>query len=282
MKSRNLCRVVCAFAFLVGFSAGAQAGDDLPLFDGHIHYSGNAWEEISPERAVQLLREAGIVKALLSSTPNEGTHKLLAIASDLFIPELRVYRKATSLETWYAERGTWWRDPETPAYLEQELKRGIYRGIGEFHLNGKEADTAVIKRMVELAVERNIFLHAHSDAEAIEKLFAHNSKARILWAHAGISTPVEVIERWLERFPQLWVELSYRYDVAEGANLNPRWRKLFERFPDRFVTGSDTWVASRWPEVPALAQWYRGWLAQLDRSIAERIAFKNGKALFGF
>ena len=36
--------------------------------------------------------------------------------------------------------------------------------------------------------------------------------------------------------------------------MTPEWRELFMRFPDRFVYGSDTWVTSRWPEVPALPQ----------------------------
>jgi hypothetical protein len=260
-----------------------NADAELPLFDGHIHYSGNAWEEYPPEKAVELLRQAGIKKALLSSTPNEGTHKLLAVESKLFIPELRVYRKATSLETWFAERASWWRDPETVGYLKSELERGIYRGIGEFHLNGNEADSDVIKQMVELAVGKNLIMHAHSDAAAIDKLFAHDPKARILWAHAGITTPIDVIEKHLERYANLWVELSYRYDVAnpDGA-LDAKWRALFLRFPDRFVTGSDTWEPGRWPQVPALAAWARKWLGQLPREVAEQIAYKTGQKLYGF
>jgi predicted TIM-barrel fold metal-dependent hydrolase len=270
------------WAPLLVVTVAASAAQEPKLFDGHIHYSANAWEEYPPEKAIALLREAGIEKALLSSTPIEGTLKLIAADPERFVPELRVYRKATSLETWYAERATWWRDPETPAFLERELKRGIYKGIGEFHLNGKEADSAVIKRVVGIAVERNLILHAHCDAEAIEKLFAHNGKARILWAHAGITTQVEVIEKWLARYPALWVELSYRYDIMEGDTLSPAWRGLFERFPDRFVTGSDTWVASRWGEIPTIAVWTRQWLVQLPKEIADQIAWKTGQRLYGF
>ena len=50
-----------------------------------------------------------------------------------------------------AERASWYRDPETAVFIEAELKRGIYRGIGEFHLDGTEADSPVIRRIVELA-----------------------------------------------------------------------------------------------------------------------------------
>jgi Amidohydrolase len=266
----------------LGLGALSRAADEPALFDGHIHYNGDAWDQYPVDKALQFLSEANITKALLSSTPIEGTLKLYAADPKRFIPELRVYRKATSLESWYAERATWWRDPETITFLENELKRGIYKGIGEFHLFGVEAQSSVIKRMVALAVERDILLHAHSDAAAIETLFAHDGKVKILWAHAGMNTPPATVGEWLERFPNLWVELSYRYDVVSGEALNSEWRDLFLRYPDRFVIGSDTWTPSRWPEVPALAKWARKWLAELPPQLARKIAYENGKRLFGF
>ena len=36
-----------------------------------------------------------------------------------------------------ADVQTWYRDPEIYAMIERELERGIYRGIGEFHLYGQ-------------------------------------------------------------------------------------------------------------------------------------------------
>jgi predicted TIM-barrel fold metal-dependent hydrolase len=276
-----VARVLWNVTLLWGLAA-LCAAEELPLFDGHIHYSGDAWSSYPPEKVLQLLDEAKIEKALLSSTPIEGTLKLYQADPKRFIPELRVYRKATSLETWYAERATWWRDPELIPFLEEELKRGIYKGIGEFHLFGVEARSVVIKRMVKLAVERKLLLHAHSDAAAIETLFEHDPEARILWAHAGMNTPPQTVGDWLDRFPNLWVELSYRQDVVAGDALDPRWRELFLRYPDRFVTGSDTWTPSRWPEVPALAKWTRNWLSQLPPEVARKIAYDNGKRLLGF
>ena len=151
---------------------------ELPLFDGHLHYSGNAWDETPPEKAIAYLKEANIPRALLSSTPIEGTLKLYALDPKRFVPELRVYHKTTSYETWLVERANWWRADDTLPFLENELRRGIYVGIGEFHLYGVEAQSDVIKRVVDLAVKKNIHLHAHSDAQAIETLMAHNAKAK--------------------------------------------------------------------------------------------------------
>ena len=260
---------------LIAFSSICVGADELPLFDGHLHYSGNAWEETTPEKAIKLLDEAKIGKALLSSTPIEGTLKLYAVDPKRFVPELRVYHKATSYETWLVERANWWRADDTIPFLEEELKRGIYVGIGEFHLFGAEAESAVIKRLVNLAVEKKLHLHAHSDAQAIETLMSHNPKAKILWAHAGMNTPVQTVDEWMTRYPAMYVELSYRYDVVSGDDIDPRWRELFLKYPDRFVIGSDTWTPSRWPELPTIAQWYRSWLSKLPQDVAEKIAYKN-------
>jgi hypothetical protein len=61
----------------------------------------------------------------------------------------------------------------------------------------------------------------------------------------------------------------------------PEWRQLFVEFPDRFMVGTDTYIPERWHYVPEHAAWSRGWLADLPAEVAERIAWKNGEALFG-
>ena len=50
-----------------------------PLFDCHIHYSFDATEAYPPASAVKLLDQAGIGRAVVSSTPNDGTIKLHAL-----------------------------------------------------------------------------------------------------------------------------------------------------------------------------------------------------------
>jgi predicted TIM-barrel fold metal-dependent hydrolase len=274
-----LARTICV---LVGLAAlCASADDKLPLFDSHVHYSFNAVESYPPPVVLKWLDHALIRRAILSSTPNDGTIKLQALYPDRFIPFLRPYRKTRDSTSWAAERQSWYGDPETLTFIEKELARGIYRGIGEFHVNGDEVDTPVMRGIVEIAVKRNIWLMAHSDASAIEKLFAFNPNVRIIWAHTGMSEPEQTVGRMFANYPTLIGELSYRSGIAGASGITPQWRELFLRYPDRFVYGSDTWVASRWPEVPALAEAARGWLADLPKDVAEKIAFGNGERLFG-
>jgi hypothetical protein len=104
---------------------------------------------------------------------------------------------------------------------------------------------------------------------------------KILWAHAGMSSGAEAVGKLLDSFPTLFVELALRSDVASGGHLDPAWRALFLRHPDRFMVGTDTWVTSRWADLPESISAVRGWLNQLPREVAEKIAFKNAERLFG-
>ena len=260
--------------------ATTVVAEELPLFDGHIHYSVGSPERYPPEEVIRILDAAGITHALLSSTPNDGTRMLYAKYPERFIPELRPYRNTRDFETWAVERASWYRDPETVTFIEQELERGIYRGIGEFHADGDEAATPQMRAIAQLAERKGLWLHAHSDAAAVEHLFSHAPSLTIIWAHAGMSTPPAEIGRMLERYPRLFAELSYRYEVATGGIVEPVWRDLFLRFPDRFIYGTDTWIPMRWETVIPLARAARDWLSDLPPEVARNIAYRNAEQLF--
>lgn len=84
----------------------------------------------------------------------------------------------------------------------------------------------------------------------------------------------------MQRYPDLRVELSLRYDVAPNGRLDPEWRKLFLAFSERFLLGTDTWVVSRWEAVVETAEFNRRWLGQLPPEAAEQIAWRNAERLF--
>jgi hypothetical protein len=181
----------------------------------------------------------------------------------------------------HADVGTWFNDPEIYALIESELQRDTgYRGIGEFHVFGKDAAGTWVKRIVALAVERDLWLHAHCDDAALEILFGHDPGARIIWAHSGFTTPPAKLALYMERYPNLVGELSFRYDITENGAITPAWRALFLAYPERFVVGSDTWVNGRWDQYAEIIANYRGWLRQLPPDVAAKIASGNGERLF--
>lgn len=252
----------------VNFGVGAA---ELPLFDAHIHYNHDAWEVVSPKEAIARLRKAGVVRALVSSSSDEGTQKLFKEAPDFIVPELRPYRQN-------GETAGWYRDESVIEYLRDRLHRYRYVAIGEFHVSGASADLPVVRRVVQLAKKHGLLLHAHSDADAVERLFRQNQEARIIWAHAGYEKPARVRDL-LSRYANLWVELSSRGDVAPKGRLAPQWRTLLLEFPGRFMVGTDTFAPERWSSIGTNADSVRGWLNELPMDVAERIAYKNGEAV---
>jgi len=63
-----------ALATILG--AAVPAAAQFPIFDAHIHYSRPDWDTYTPERALSILAAAGVRRAIVSSTPDDGTLKL--------------------------------------------------------------------------------------------------------------------------------------------------------------------------------------------------------------
>jgi len=270
---RIVVGMVAAGVMALAMVAPRTDAAELPIFDAHIHFSHDAADQIPVADAVAILRKAGLKGALVSSSNDEGTQKLYEAAPDIVVPELRPYRSRGEIATWV-------RDETVIDYLEARLKRYTYVAIGEFHLYGADADLTVPRRMVELAKQHGLMLHAHSDADAVERLFAQWPQARILWAHSGFDRP-EKVREMLRKHANLWADLAFRTDHASGGKVDAEWRKAFEEFPDRFMVGTDTFTPERWYFIGEHAEWSREWLKDLPPALAERIAWKNGEAVIG-
>lgn len=257
---------------------GSRAQERIAIFDAHLHYNQEPKPFYSLDEVRDAFRRNNIIGIVATSRPNKGTHELAdAKWPELkVVPFLRPYRVRDDMQTWF-------NDPEIFELIKTEYARGDYRGIGEFHIYGKAAQSEWVKKMVDFAVDHDLYLHAHCDEEALVILFTHNAKARIIWAHTGFSVPPRRVAELLDQHKDaLWGELSYRGGIT-GANgkLTGDWRDLFERYSDRFLLGSDTWINERWFGYDTIFKEYRGWLAQLPATQARRIASENALRLFG-
>ncbi|MGH7356881.1 MAG: amidohydrolase family protein [Candidatus Rokuibacteriota bacterium] len=272
MTLRRLGLALLAALLFLPAAAGAQSGQ-YPIFDAHIHYSRPDWGSYTPERILSILAKAGVRRAIVSSTPDEGTLKLYEKAPKSIVPFLRPYRTRDDM-------GSWTRDLAVQAYVEERLKRGIYKGLGEAHFGASDVDAPVVRRFAELAAERGIFFQSHIDDATAEAMLKQYPKTKLLWAHAGMGASPATVQRLLDTYPMLWVELALRTDVAPGGVLDPGWRAVFLKHPDRFMVGTDTWTTSRWEIVGSYMRDVQVWLGQLPRDVAEQIAWKNGERLF--
>ena len=268
---RPMQAVMPAVLLAIWGATFAAAQDQRPLVDAHIHYSHDTWDVLPPPEAVKVLREAGLKKAFVSSSSDDGTQMLYKAAPDLIVPVLRPYRRR-------GEIGTWVHDESIIAHVEARLKVNTYAGIGEFHVFGADADLPVMRRLVEFAKQRKIFLHAHSDADAVERIFRQDPDARVLWAHSGFTYP-DAVRALLARHKNLWADLAYRNDYAPYGKLEPAWRQLILDFPYRFMVGTDTPSPERWYYVAEHAKISRTWISELPPEVADNVAFRNAERL---
>ena len=193
-----------------------------PLFDAHLHYNDEAVGALParrrarPHAAQRRARDR-------RQQPAERRHQVAGAAREptrragvTVVPFVRLYRNR-------ADYSGWFRDPSIDDMVLRELAAGTaagpYRGLGEFHLyDSANADGPTARRLMQLAEERNLVVLAHVDDAAIDKLFAHAPKARLIWAHTGIGgAPVERVRALLQRHPTLIGELSYRPGLTEAT-----------------------------------------------------------------
>jgi hypothetical protein len=269
-------RVFLAAGLCLLAASGAPAQAPLRIFDAHLHYNQEPNPFYDLDKVFEIFRRNNVTGILATSRPNKGTHQLVDTKPPglTVVPFIRPYRQRSDIQTWHDDPAIW-------DLIQSEYKRGYYVGIGEFHINGKAAGGAQVKKIVAFAAERNLWLHAHCDEEALLLLFSHNPSARIIWAHTGFSVAVSRVKELLDQYPGLMGELSYRGGITSGDKLSADWRALFASHSSRFVIGSDTWINERWFAYDGLMKTYREWLAQLPPDQAARIAHGNAERIFG-
>ena len=164
---KNVRRILMAFAVAMSAPAGALAQPVLKIFDSHLHYNVEATSAYSLDSVIELFRRNGIGGIVANSRPNRGSQMLVeAKAQGLWVvPFIRPYRVPSDVQNWF-------NDPAIYELIETEYKRGYYKGVGEFHLHGEEYRSPWVKKIVDFAVERDLYMLAHSDEQAILGLFS--------------------------------------------------------------------------------------------------------------
>lgn len=259
--------------------AHAPIGDaisELPIFDAHIHYKQPAWDAYPVASIIEMMDQNGVAMGLVSSTPDQGTIMLWDYAPNRIVPELRPYHGT-------ATSSNWAKTPDMEAYLKQRLNSYPHQGIGEFHIHRLDrSDAPLFRRVIKMALKRDIFLHVHSGAEPIRWLYTLDPKVKIIWAHAGLGAPAREVFKLMRDYPNLVADTSLREHAILGSDgkLDPQWQEIIMRFQDRLMVGSDTWVNAQWDNYSEIIASNRRWLAMLPREVAEKIAYKNAERLF--
>jgi predicted TIM-barrel fold metal-dependent hydrolase len=193
-------------------------------------------------------------------------------------------------------------DPTSEAaigLLEAALAKGGGRALGEVHvrqlsrkIDRNPADPTFVK-LLQLAAAHKVPVVIHDELDdratlRLQEALKAEPKAIVVLAHAGESAPPR-IEGLLTRHPNLVVDLSGMHFqrkpalASEEGPLDPGWKALIEKMPDRFVIGIDVWAARLFEPamLDRLMRWTRRLLGELKPDVAERVGYGNAAALFG-
>lgn len=197
------------------------------------------------------------------------------------------------------------------------LYPGVFSGIGEFSIH-KEVVTPktvghtaslrnpALDRILEFAGEVGLLALIHNDVDVVlphegarpthfdpfVEVVRHHPGTTILWAHAGLGRFVEPTPDYVgllegilrdEGLNHLYLDLSWDV-VAEQIVGSPEtlaaWVGLVNAWPDRFVLGSDSVVATEADSYLGALEAWRPLLDGLDPEASEKVRLGNYERLF--
>lgn len=277
----------------VGQSSSAN-NQRIPIVDAHVHLNDVAMQ-------LGLMKEYGVEWAVVFWGRNSDNESLLKAARDYpdkFIPFVSVSPERS------AYRQLWKRDdPKLMTMLEDYLKSGKFKGIGEISVTHfpergfPEADfsptSASMKGIMKLAEQYRVPVNIHCEITRIREfseLLNEFKNVSVIWAHGGY-TPYVLAKRMLENHANLHFELSARvwlnhprspdYTIFKNeTEVWKEWLDLIESNPKRFLIGTDASHRSRENEKAKIER-VRHFLTRLSPKTRELVAPKNLLGLIG-
>ncbi len=132
---------------------------------------------------------------------------------------------------------------------------------------------------------------------ALERLLAHNRKAKIIWVHLGWDNTkkrtIALTRRLLRENPNLYMSLriasgmqkrkvvSPTFPLDEKGSLKPEWLALFQEFSKQFLLGSDEIIkqTGNHPSAGSIRSTV-SLLEQLPLDLRSQIGYENAYALY--
>ncbi|MFJ2685801.1 amidohydrolase family protein [Pseudomonas sp. NPDC087342] len=203
-------------------------------------------------------------------------------------------------------------DKNSEAHIQRmlDLNPGLWQGIGEVFTRHDDltaltsgdtprANNEAMTRIYHLAAENDLPVMLHSNITSkrernplylaeMEEPLRNHPHTRFIWAHAGTSVEIHrhqtqldfllpTLTRMLEVYPNLFIDLSWSmltpYLLDEQGKPRDEWLKLVERFPERFMLGSD--VVGRFDKLGQEMRSFDPFLDALPEAVARKVARDN-------
>lgn len=187
---------------------------------------------------------------------------------------------------------------------------GFWQGIGEIltrhdaltALTAGEtprADHPALMKVYKVAAKHKMPVLLHSNLSSLreeepifkpelENALKENPETRFVLAHAGTSESIEalqkpianlpeILENLLERYPNLSIDLSWsvrdHYLFKDKDEVNGEWVALIEKFPNRFLIGSDK--VGKFSGLDKNLSGYAGLFDKLSKDAADQVGRRN-------
>lgn len=203
-------------------------------------------------------------------------------------------------------------DKNAATHIERmlELFPGLWQGIGEVFTRHDDltaltsgdtprANNEALGLIYQLAARHDMPVLIHSNItskrernplylQEIEQPLREHPDTRFIWAHAGTSMEIHrhqtqldfllpALTRMLERYSNLYIDLSWSvlqpYLLDDKGVPRPEWVALVERFPERFMLGSD--VVGRFASLGEQLHGFDRFLDALPEAVAHKVAKDN-------
>lgn len=271
---------------VLGGAAPAAAGEYAgPLIDAHSHVPNDKMIHAY----VEAMKRHGVRKVLLLGVGGvqEKDSEWIAAAvrryPELVVPGLPL---AEPTGNGAARR------------VDGELAKGGARAIGEVHIRQvsrkieRSPSHPAFLEVLRVAARHKVPVVIHQELDArgerdLDAALKAVPAATIVLAHAGGARPA-VLERLLAANPNLVIDLSGMHFMRRpmlatvDGPLEPAWKALIERMPDRFVMGIDVWAPQLFSAafLDSLMTWTRRVLGELPPAVAEQIGYRNAARLY--
>lgn len=203
-------------------------------------------------------------------------------------------------------------DKNSAAHIQRmlDLDPGLWQGIGEVFTRHDDltalidgdtprANNEAMAKVYRLAAKHDLPVMLHSNITSkrernplylaeIEEPLGQHPQTLFIWAHAGTSAEIHrhqerlefllpTLERLLERYPNLYIDLSWSlltpYLLDEQGTPRREWLRLVERYAERFMLGSD--VVGRFDKLGRELHGFDGFLDALPAEVARKVAHDN-------
>lgn len=291
--------ILFCYAFFLTDVGSALAAEPLsPLADVHVHYKWSQVEVTTPQQAVEAMQRNAVVLAVVFGTPPELVLDLQGSDSSQLIYFYQPYLHPFLKSNWFLNK-------HAPDAVREALASGRYRGVGEIHISdgiGPRMDSEIFNSILQIAAGFNAPVSLHTNASSYEymrRICTKHSKTRFIWAHAG-GLQADGVGKLLSNCDNVWVEFSARDHLKsvsgvpvahEDGTLGEGWLALMQRYPDKFMIGSDpiwpvteidSWHSADtgWQTVDEVYAYHRRWLKTLPTGLAEKVSYRNAVELF--